>query len=119
MLRELAYALVPITDLARSVIFYRDVLGLPLVWLEQQQGHAAVETSGLLLVLSTHEPPGAGGTVLAFDTQDMDTVLSALEERGVRFPQGIQEHGGRRTARFADPDGNSLELNQTRHPPPT
>ena len=116
MLRDLAYLLVPVSDLARSVSFYQDVLGLSLVWLERQQGHAAVDASGVLLVLSTHEPPGHGGPVIAFDIEDIEFVSTALREKGVHFPNGIDEHGGRRTARFADPDGNALELNQTKLP---
>ena len=51
MLKGLAYVLLPSSDLVRSVGFYKDVLGLPLVWLEREQGHAAVQADDLLLVL--------------------------------------------------------------------
>ena len=118
MLKGLSYILLPCTDLARSAGFYRDVLGLPLVWLEKEQGHAAVQAGDVLLVLSTREPAkGGGGVVCAFDVEDIDAACATLREKGVVFPQGIDEHGGRRTARFSDPDGNLLELNQTKPPP--
>src|SRR3989338_1274952 len=118
MLKGLAYVLLPSSDLVRSVGFYKDVLGLPLIWLEREQGHAAVQADDLLLVLSIREPAkGEGGAVLAFEVDDMEAAYATLREKGVGFPKGIEEHGGRRTARFADPDGNLLELNQTKPPP--
>ena len=118
MLKGLAYVLLPSSDLVRSVGFYKDVLGLPLVWLEREQGHAAVQADDLLLVLSTREPPkGEGGAVLAFEVEAIDAACATLREKGVVFKEGIDEHGGRRTARFSDPDGNLLELNQTKPPP--
>lgn len=117
MIQGLAYLLLPSTDLSRSVNFYRDVLGLPLAWFEREQGHAAVEVSGLLLVLSTHEPArGTGGAVVALEVTDIQTACADLQQRGVLVPEGVQEHGGRWTARFTDPDANLLELNQTRYP---
>ena len=112
----LAYILLPSSDLAASVAFYRDVLGLPLVWWEKQQGHAAFQASGVLLVLSTHEPASPGGAAIAFEVEDMEQTVPALQKKAVVFPSGIEEHGGRRTARFSDPDGNLLVLNQTRIP---
>ncbi len=112
--KGIAYVLLPSTDLARSVTFYRDILGVPLVWWEKQQGHAAFQCSDLLLVLSTHEAPSPGGVCIALEAADIDLAHSALLERRIAFPKGMEEHGGRRTARFADPDGNLLELNQTR-----
>lgn len=118
MLKGLAYVLLPCSDLARSAGFYRDVLGFPLVWLERAQGHAAIQADDLLLVLSTREPPkGEGGAVLAFEVEDIDAAAATLREKGVVFPKGIEDHGGRRTARFSDSDGNLLELNQTKPPP--
>ena len=118
MLKGLSYILLPCTDLARSAGFYRDVLGLPLIWLEKEQGHAAVQADDLLLVLSSREPAkGEGGAVCAFEVEDIDAACATLREKGVVFPQGIDEHGGRRTARFSDPDGKLLELNQTKPPP--
>ncbi|MBI4498165.1 MAG: VOC family protein [Chloroflexi bacterium] len=119
-LYDVAYLLVPVTDLERAVRFYRDGLGLDLLWYEARQGHAAVRTSAAPLVLRAGGAPNPAGSgpIIAFEVEDIQAAVPALEQQGVTFPEGIERHGGRLTARFADPDGNPLELNQTL-PPPT
>lgn len=118
MLAGLAYVLLPAADLDRSVTFYRDALDLAQLWHEREQGHAAFQVSEALLILSSRERPSSGhGAVIAFDVEDLDEACRLLEQRGIAFPSGIEEHAGRRTARFADPDGNLLELNQLRRHP--
>ena len=41
MLHDLAYLQLSVTDLDRAIAFYRDVLGMRLLWREPEQGHAA------------------------------------------------------------------------------
>src|SRR5262245_39734903 len=110
MLQDIAYLLVPVTDLERSVGFYRDTLGLELLWHEVRQGHAAVRTGEAPLVLRAGDEGNRDGRgpIIAFEVADVTASVQVLSGRGVAFPDGIERHGGRITARFADPDGNLL-----------
>jgi len=53
-----------------------------------------------------------GWNHLAFGTSDIDADVLRLQALGVRFraTPGPKTPGGIRTAFFADPDGNTLEL---------
>lgn len=110
----------PVADLDRAVGFYRDTLGMALLWWEREQKHAAFNTSAGPLVLRSEERENLGpegGPILAFEVEDVPSAYEELLEKGVKFLGNIEEHGGRITARFQDPDGNLLELNQTKAPP--
>lgn len=115
MLHDLAYIQLSVADLDRSISFYRDVLGMRLLWREPEQGHAALMTSAGPLVLRADGGgnPAHSGPILAFEVEDVAAVVEQYAARGVAFPAGIERHGGRTTARFHDPDGHTLELNRT------
>jgi len=73
------------TDVARAVSFYRDTLGLPLLF--EVSGMAFFDLAGVRLMLA--RPEGAEhdhpGSVLYFDVVDIQASHRILEERGVTF----------------------------------
>jgi catechol 2,3-dioxygenase-like lactoylglutathione lyase family enzyme len=108
-------------DRARSVVFFRDTLGLTL---HHEDHLAAVFTlaGGAMLRVSTvadftpHEH-----TLLGFHVADVTTTVKALREKGVRFNHYSQmqqdelgiwtvKGGATRVAWFKDPDGNVLSI---------
>jgi catechol 2,3-dioxygenase-like lactoylglutathione lyase family enzyme len=117
-------AFVNIHDAERAEVFYRDVLGLPMV--SKELPFALVfDAHGTMLRLAIN--PGAapiGGTVLGWRVGDIEAAVKDLAGRGVHFerwdgmPQnelGIWDSpGGARVAWFKDPDGNVLSVSQ--HP---
>ena len=115
MLHDLAYIQLSVADLDRAIAFYRDTLGMRLLWREPEQGHAAMITSAGPLVLRADGGgnPAHDGPVLAFEVDDVAAAVEQYTARGVAFPSGIVRHGGRSTARFHDLDGHALELNRT------
>jgi catechol 2,3-dioxygenase-like lactoylglutathione lyase family enzyme len=115
MLHDLAYIQLSVADLDRSIAFYRDTLGMRLLWREPEQGHAAVITSAGPLVLRADGGgnPDHRGPIIAFEVDDIQGMVAEYTARGVVFTSGIERHGGRFTARFLDPDGHQLELNRT------
>jgi catechol 2,3-dioxygenase-like lactoylglutathione lyase family enzyme len=100
-------------DMDRAVAFYRDVVGLRL--LRQDGSQWALFDAGpvqfaLHGVLEGH-PVTMGGATAVFRVDDLDTAVSALEEKGVRFGDHLGEVAGfARFRSFTDPDGNTVQL---------
>jgi lactoylglutathione lyase len=102
-----------VSDLTRSVAFYRDVLGLELQ--QQVPGFAFFSGGGVALVLS--EPllkarPGLRGAVeIVFSVEDVRAAHMALTVRGLRFTsEPRQVTGNLWAANFDDPDGHHLSI---------
>ena len=112
--RKLVQAAFTVTDLARSVAFYRDVLGFPLMF--ETNGMAFFQAGELRLMIGTNSPdPPARGTVLYFDAPDIEALAPALEAKGVAFigPTEVVQRTETHELKlriFRDPDGNPLAL---------
>ena len=100
-----------VSDMGRAIGFYRDVLGLRLLyrtgddWAQFEAGPVQLGLHGS--GQGEHRP---GGT-LAFAVDDLDSIRAALAARGISFsPEGGGEGGEPRFVEFTDPDGNVLGL---------
>jgi len=100
-----------VSDMGRAIGFYRDVLGLRLLyrtgddWAQFEAGPVQLGLHGS--GQGEHRP---GGT-LAFRVDDLDSIRAALAARGISFsPEGGGEGGEPRFVEFTDPDGNVLGL---------
>lgn len=113
---------VPSSDLARSLAFYRDVLGLPLIAQFSPPGLAFFALgSARLLVDAAGESKHTAG-VLYFRVADIHTAAAELRARGVALdsePHRIHADAAGTfgaageeewMAFFRDPDGNVLAL---------
>jgi methylmalonyl-CoA/ethylmalonyl-CoA epimerase len=74
-----------VRDLARATAFYRDTLGLPLLF--EVPGLAFFNLHGIRLMLSPGEgePKEPHGTVLYHLTADLPVAFSVLKGRGVKI----------------------------------
>ena len=105
-----------ISDVDRSVVFYRDVLGVPFLFRVPGQPMAFFDCDGVRLYLGAPEREEfRSRAILYFSVEDLDGSYEALRERGVSF-RG-EPHVVHRTeaselwmAFFTDPDGNNLAL---------
>ena len=109
-----------VQDLERATAFYKDTLGLPLLF--QVPGLAFFNLHGIRLMLSRgegepKEPHGleSNGTVLYFKTDDLQGGFSILKERGVTVlgePHLIAKMPDHELwmAFFRDSEGNSFAL---------
>jgi methylmalonyl-CoA/ethylmalonyl-CoA epimerase len=103
----------PAKDLERSVAFYRDVLGVKLLF--QVKNAAFFDAGGVHLRLEKNETwVPVGAVELYFDDPGLSR-LKPLTDRGVRFvgpPETVQHLATTdvQLAEFTDPDGNALAL---------
>ena len=109
MIESIAAIWLPVTDMDRSVAFYRDSLGLDVI---DHDGDSSEVTAGDQRIgLNAHESPaGDGGAVLAFAVDDLEATVEELSGRGVEFADEVSKHPWGRIAPFKDPDGNDLQL---------
>jgi catechol 2,3-dioxygenase-like lactoylglutathione lyase family enzyme len=102
-----------VTNLAVSLAFYRDQLGLELAF--ESPGFAFFRGGGVTLCLS--EPlakaaaPLAGATEVVFGVSDVEQAYQALTSRNVSFtnpPRQVTPDSW--AANFTDPDGHRLAV---------
>ena len=111
--------LLAVSDMERSVSFYRDVLGLRVV---ADFGANKTLTGGLCLqTLETWrgfldgKPVSFGGDQfeLYFEEGDLDAFVSRLEKLGVECGHPVREYPwGQRVVRFYDPDRHIIEVGE-------
>ncbi|MFJ9697229.1 VOC family protein [Kitasatospora sp. NPDC101183] len=114
-----------VTDLARSIAFYRAVLGLDLVSEGTEDGrrYAFLGLDGRLVLTLWQQSEGAFATGtpglhhLSFEVEGLDEVRAAealLRELGAEFAyDGVVPHGEGSASGgvfFTDPDGIRLEI---------
>ena len=107
---------VSVTDVGRAVAFYRDVLGIPLLFEVPERSMAFFDCGEVRLYLGRPETPELRSTsLLYFAVDDIDEAHATLVGRGVGFtdaPHVVDrtEASELRMAFFVDPDGNHLAL---------
>jgi methylmalonyl-CoA/ethylmalonyl-CoA epimerase len=113
--RPLQQVALTVRDLARARSFYRDTLGLPLLFEAGNMLFFQLGTLRLMLGTSQDAAQSPGGSLLYFDAPDIEALGTALAARGVQFRGAATTV--QRTAthelklrEFLDPDGNPLAL---------
>lgn len=105
-----------VSDLARTLAFYRDTLGLSV---DAQDGHdgpwAMAQLSGLELVFISNPQARAGDTPVVVFSLDggIDDYAEALAAKGVEIVAPVSEAPGGFSLDFVDPDRNMLSLYQS------
>ena len=113
--------MVMVSDMDRSVRFYRDVLGLQLRF--QSPDWSEFDVGGTTLALHGGGKPGlgqgkeqlAGAASIGFNVDNVDAVYEALKAKGARtvMPPTQREGEGIRLAVFAEPDGLAISIAQS------
>jgi catechol 2,3-dioxygenase-like lactoylglutathione lyase family enzyme len=114
-------AMVPVSDLDRSVAWYGKVFGLEPSW--RGEGVAQYRTDPVRFDLYVTASAGtAQHTLAAWIVNDVERAVADLRSRGVELEEydvpglktvdGIADLGYERAAWFRDPDGNILSVGQ-------
>lgn len=105
-----------VSDLDRSIAWYRDTLGFELLYRLEDEAWCELGTGveRVSLGLSqVEEAGGKGGATLTFGVKDIEAAKAELESRGVRRDGPIRDIPGLvRLLTFYDPDDNALMLYQ-------
>jgi predicted enzyme related to lactoylglutathione lyase len=107
------FVTVPTHDLAASVAFYGDTLGLRRSVYNQERHYAEFETGNLTLSVIDAERMGLEHHAqkgISLHVEDIEDARRTLEERGVAFHGDTFDTGVCHMAFFSDPDGNALML---------
>jgi catechol 2,3-dioxygenase-like lactoylglutathione lyase family enzyme len=105
-----------VSDLDRAIEWYKDALGLELVYKLDQYGWCEMSTATkhVTIGLGQNEDLKTGGATPTFGVLDIDAARKHLESKDVRFDGDTYEIEGMvRLATFYDPDGNSFMLAQS------
>jgi catechol 2,3-dioxygenase-like lactoylglutathione lyase family enzyme len=105
-----------VSDLDRAIEWYKDALGLELVYKLDQYGWCEMSTATkhVTIGLGQNEDLKTGGATPTFGVQDIDAARKHLESKDVRFDGDTYEIEGMvKLATFYDPDGNSFMLAQS------
>jgi catechol 2,3-dioxygenase-like lactoylglutathione lyase family enzyme len=112
-LSKVGHIMLGVTNLERSLRFYRDTLGLSVQFAVEE--FAFLDGGGVTIVLrgtpNLGEPGDVMRTEVVFAVDDIETAYRSLEGRGVEFrvqPRVVT--GDRYAADFRDPDGHVLSI---------
>lgn len=115
-LSQIGQIAVPVDDIDRAVVFYRDVLGMKFLF-QAPPGLGFFDCAGVRLMLDAPaKAQGASqGSVIYYKVADLDAAHDTLVKRGVAFeakPHLIAKLPDHELwmAFFRDPDGNLLAL---------
>jgi methylmalonyl-CoA/ethylmalonyl-CoA epimerase len=103
---------VPVKDLNRAISFYKERLGLPLLFHTETMAFFDVGGVRLLLSLPETEAFAHAGSVIYFQVEDIQATYQMMKEKGVSFigaPHRIAKVGQTETwmAFFKDSEGNT------------
>jgi glyoxylase I family protein len=142
MIRGIHHTSFTVSDMERSVVFYRDILGMRVVWDSVQAGvqfkgpvadnltdcpgtELHIVFLGInenLIELVEYAPTGkpladnkasdTGSAHVCFQTEDIQGLYKTLSANGVRLHCTPQNLGGVWVMYFRDPDGIVLEAMQ-------
>ena len=116
------YQIVYVSDMKRSLSFYRDVLGIPLRF--ESPGWTEFATEGATLVLHPAEAPAAkeddprklraGRCCAGFSVPSLADFHKKMLERKVPCLQEPTQVFGAWVAQYVDPDGLLISVGETR-----
>ena len=114
-LDQIGQIAIPVTDIERSISFYRDVLGMRFLF-KAPPGLGFFDCAGVRLMLDAPAKENAGkGSVIYYKVKELQTTFEKLSAKGLIFeakPHLIAKMPDHELwmAFFRDPDNNLLAL---------
>lgn len=118
---RVSYAIVFVSDMQRSVAFYRDVVGLPLKFDSPEWSEFATEGATFALHRSEQAAVGADGGELpagrcrpGLAVRDLEAFHLRMIEHNVVCTQLPNDLFGAKIAQYLDPDGLAIAVSEER-----
>jgi catechol 2,3-dioxygenase-like lactoylglutathione lyase family enzyme len=112
---HLSHVHLPVSDLARSLAFYTDQLGLDVGYTSDSM--AEFPSAGLVLDEEARFRRSDVAVTVGMSVNDVDTVFADFEERGIRAAEPPTDRPwGVRNFYVTDPDGYLIEFEQPKRP---
>jgi lactoylglutathione lyase len=118
-MNRLGYVIVFVSDMDRSVAFYRDALGFPVKHQSHKWTEFATERTTLALHLADADDPGhahattpAGHCQIGLTVPDLDAFHKGLVGKGVKCLQPPKKEDFGALATYADPDGLPFSVSE-------
>ena len=121
MFNRVDYVMIMVSNMSRSVQFYRDTLGIPLKfespdWTEFDTGDTVLALHGGGKLGSQPKEPSAGTASIGFHTANVEEKYLKLKQKGVIFtmPPTERKDEGIKLAVCLDPDGLPISIAESR-----
>ncbi len=116
------YAIVFVSDMSKSVAFYKDIVGLPLTFESPQWTEFATEGATLALHLSdeprladdSQQLQAPGSCRPGLSVPNLDEFHTKMVANDVPCIQEPKELFGVRLAQYTDPDGLTISVGEQR-----
>lgn len=118
-----SHLILDVKDLDRSLLFYHDLLDLPIMREDSWDGHRlAYLSTGRTQILLLQQPEDeqnplldrSGGLVINFQVKNLPEVAKSLQRKNVKVLRGLEMAiWGDRTFLVADPDGYAVLLSES------
>jgi predicted enzyme related to lactoylglutathione lyase len=111
MIKEIAFVVYAVTDVARSRNFYENTLGLKVAetfgdgWIEY-------DVAGVTFGITNNFPSSGPQESVAFEVDDLDSEVARFKTAGVNFKSDPGDFPSCRMALISDPDGNTICIHQ-------
>src|SRR5258705_5672672 len=123
MFKQIDYTMIVVSDMEKSVQFYRDKIGIPLKfqspdWTEFATGATTLALHGGGIPREYHDTGDqsktAGTCSIGFNVDDVDKTYEEMRAKGIRFvmPPTQREGEGIKLAVALDPDGLPISFTQ-------
>jgi catechol 2,3-dioxygenase-like lactoylglutathione lyase family enzyme len=111
MVQKISAVTLRVANMEASVRFYKDVLGLELIYGGEDSGFTSLRTKdgGTILNLE-HGNPGTQWGRLIFHVADVDRFWAYLTEKGFHPDRPQDASWGERYFHMPDPDGHELSF---------
>jgi lactoylglutathione lyase len=121
MFDHLDYVMIMVSDMSRSIQFYRDTLGIPLKfespeWSEFETGRTVLALHGGGDPAQSSSAGKAGTASIGFYVDNLEAKFNELRGRGVVFTMPPSDRGeeGIKLAVCLDPDGLPISIAESK-----
>jgi lactoylglutathione lyase len=113
MFSRIGAVILLVSDIKRSIRFYRDTLGMELK--QESKDWTELSTRGTVLALHPARKKKIkknNGMLVGFSISDFDDVISSLKKKRVKFYKKAKQEPFGKHAIIQDPDGHLLSIVQ-------